>query len=187
MLQDWYFNKYTSPNSTKAKFIKHIESNLLKTFYEKTKLSYHTADQIIMAVALRKEICTGSRKAYATVECNGNHTRGQVIVDWLGKYKKNENALIIEELDGEKYSEMLVNSLLWSRVQKYGNMLNGNSMHLCMYWKVDFILVDFYSLYDIMFSFTSLCIVVSPVQCICALCNFTGENFSVLCWLNVLL
>lgn len=60
-----------------------------------------------MAVFLFPDKCIRTKKQYhATIELHGHHTRGQMVLDHLRKFK--QNVTIIETIDGEEMKKILL-------------------------------------------------------------------------------
>jgi purine nucleosidase len=68
-----------------------------------------TADALAMAVAIEPQVVRKSEVGYATVECSGSLTRGQLCVDWLGLTQRAPNAEIVLEIDQARYVDLFVN------------------------------------------------------------------------------
>jgi len=69
------------------------------------------ADALAMAVAVEPGIIRRSEKHAAYIELNGNYTRGQLCLDWMGIHKKPANAEIVLELDQARFNELFINGL----------------------------------------------------------------------------
>lgn len=48
---------------------------------------------------------------YCTVELNGQHTRGQMVIDWQDQMKQKANVRLISSVDMEKVLRMLKDSV----------------------------------------------------------------------------
>lgn len=71
--------------------------------------NYVPSDALLAAAILFPEKCiTTKRQCHATVELHGQHTRGQMIVDHLGRIK--HNVTLVESMDAEE----IKNTLLWT-------------------------------------------------------------------------
>ena len=60
-----------------------------------------------MAVALEPEIVQSSEQRAIMVELNGQHTRGQTTVDWMGRSGNQANAHIIRKVDQLRFQELM--------------------------------------------------------------------------------
>lgn len=60
-----------------------------------------TYDPVTMATAIDEATILNSSTVYATVEVNGTHTRGMMVVDWDSKLKKAPNIRVVRKLDEE--------------------------------------------------------------------------------------
>jgi len=113
--QSWHedlFNK----NYSRAKLISSIEKFSVEHFYnpkiEKGLMQdYQLADQFAVAVLLNPEIVTESKNVYTTVECTGEFTRGQMIVDWHSKSNREPNVNLVLKVDKTKVGEILRRAL----------------------------------------------------------------------------
>ena len=65
-------------------------------------------DELAVAVALRDDIVTSSFITYATVELNGEHTRGQVVIDWLKRSVPKHKVKVVTEVNKDMLFEMLI-------------------------------------------------------------------------------
>lgn len=61
--------------------------------------TYYLCDELAMACALDGTIMKQSHKHTVHVECQGQHTRGQVVVDWYSKPEDESGVKIVTELD----------------------------------------------------------------------------------------
>lgn len=64
-------------------------------------------DPLAIAVALEPDIVRKSALHYVQVELCGAHTRGQTIVDWSGRMKKEPNVDVILEVDPDRFWELM--------------------------------------------------------------------------------
>lgn len=69
---------------------------------------FHTCDPTALMVALHPEVILDSAKVYVTVELNGAHTRGQLVVDWRGNLKKAPNVEAVKIVDSKRLQELLM-------------------------------------------------------------------------------
>jgi purine nucleosidase len=68
------------------------------------------ADGLAMAVAVEPQTIRHSHKCTAFVELGGQHTRGQLCVDWNSLHKKEPNAEIVLEVDQPRFLELFANA-----------------------------------------------------------------------------
>ena len=64
-------------------------------------------DEMAVAVALRPDIVTSSFMTQATVELNGEHTRGQMVLDWFKKDASQHKVKVVTEVNKEELFGML--------------------------------------------------------------------------------
>ena len=109
LFQAWY-NVFISYDSDYARFLKHIEQNTLKTYYQADNpmRPYLTADQAIMAAFLDDDVIKQKQLVHMAVEVTGSLTRGQGVVDWNAK---NGNVTLILELDLDMYSKLMYTAI----------------------------------------------------------------------------
>ncbi|XP_077993336.1 nucleoside hydrolase-like isoform X1 [Glandiceps talaboti] len=103
---DW-FMKWVNMPTEKAKFIKKIRQKHIDQERFKKLGHFRSCDTLAMAVALKPAIVLESEKKFAIVELNGSLTRGQMVVDWMGRLEKKENINIVLKLDRQVYLEMM--------------------------------------------------------------------------------
>lgn len=83
--------------------------NRIEEYCYRNYAYYVPCDALLTAALLFPEKCIKTkRQCHATVELHGHHSRGQTIVDHLGKNK--HNVTIIETMD----VEAIKNVLLWT-------------------------------------------------------------------------
>lgn len=75
-----------------------------KEFYNTNQVPMH--DPCTIAYLLNSEIFKGN-EAFVGVELKGEYTYGETIIDYRNKLGKNKNALVLNEIDREKFVEML--------------------------------------------------------------------------------
>ena len=64
-------------------------------------------DELAVAVALRDDIVTSSFITHATVELSGEHTRGQVVLDWLKRSVPKHKVKVVTDINKQVLLEML--------------------------------------------------------------------------------
>ena len=80
-----------------------------KTNIDKFK-HYIMCDQLAVGAAIYPDLITRSYDVYATVELGGLHTRGALIIDYLDRSQKPPNVTIIEDMDKEKFTQVMLNT-----------------------------------------------------------------------------
>ena len=68
-------------------------------------------DGLAMAIAIEPQIIVQSEEHFVSVELSGQHTRGQMCVDWMGAAKKPANAEIVMKIDRTRFVELFINGL----------------------------------------------------------------------------
>ncbi|ODM90698.1 Inosine-uridine preferring nucleoside hydrolase [Orchesella cincta] len=86
-----------------------LKKGLLQRF-EKDYGSWCSCDAVCMAVLLKPSIISKSSTNYCTVELQGAHTRGQVVVDHPQKTGKPHNVTIIEQIQLAELERMLLST-----------------------------------------------------------------------------
>ena len=68
-------------------------------------------DPFPLCAAIKPEIVLQEKLVHATVEVQGSLTRGQMVVDWGGKLKKECNVRLLEKMDLNLFMEMMLKSV----------------------------------------------------------------------------
>ncbi len=68
-------------------------------------------DQLTAALAIDPSGVVKSQTVHATVELAGNRTRGMLVVDWLGLLKQSANVKLIQEVNMERFEELLYSGI----------------------------------------------------------------------------
>ena len=108
-LQDDYEELRRKP-SKKNKFIKDIETKPVLYCREQNWPTYVPCDELCVAVATESNVVTTSVEHFATVELHGEFTRGQMVIDWRGLLKRENNVKIITGFDKAVYKQMLLDA-----------------------------------------------------------------------------
>jgi purine nucleosidase len=69
------------------------------------------ADPLAMAVALEPDIVLRSELRFVEVELSGRSTRGQTVVDWFDLNDRLPNTNLVQEIDKERFWELMKQSL----------------------------------------------------------------------------
>ncbi|CAH1233721.1 Hypp816 [Branchiostoma lanceolatum] len=72
---------------------------------------YHTCDPYALMVAARPDIVMETEDVYATVELRGEVTRGQMVCDYRGLWKKEPNLRVVKKLDMKAAIQMFWDAL----------------------------------------------------------------------------
>ncbi|KAK2856903.1 hypothetical protein Q5P01_005638 [Channa striata] len=115
----WSFcDQYLSQKTKKADFMKKISQLSMKKAqsadYQKEITEgqgFNSCDTYAAAAAINDKLITAKEKVAVTVELNGAHTRGMMVLDYLEQMKKKHKAFIIKKIDLEEFKRMLMNSL----------------------------------------------------------------------------
>ncbi|XP_046841471.1 inosine-uridine preferring nucleoside hydrolase-like [Xenia sp. Carnegie-2017] len=68
-------------------------------------------DELAAAVVVSPSIVISSEHVFATVELQGKHTRGQMVIDWRNVLKKRKNVSIIKEINVEMFKVIFQRAL----------------------------------------------------------------------------
>ena len=102
------YNELMKFDNQRSHFLQKITEKLavfMKEVYGRD-VSY-LADPLAMAVLLEEDIVLKATKKYVQIERLGAMTRGMTVVDWTDQLKKEPNALIIEEVNQDRFVELL--------------------------------------------------------------------------------
>lgn len=95
---------------TKAKLMKNIESKLIDGW--KRNGSYVICDELAMAGAMDEKCMEKWDQVSVEVECHGEMTRGQMVIDWNNKTKKRQNVRIVTRMNMDMVKSMLSRAFL---------------------------------------------------------------------------
>ncbi|MCY4020455.1 MAG: nucleoside hydrolase [Chloroflexi bacterium] len=73
--------------------------------------AYLLPDPLAMAVTLQPDLIQQSQKCFVTVELNGQHTRGQTVIDYNYMSGQSPNVNVIQALDTDGVHAMFVKAL----------------------------------------------------------------------------
>ncbi|XP_051840628.1 inosine-uridine preferring nucleoside hydrolase-like isoform X1 [Antechinus flavipes] len=114
-----FYEKCTSQDSEKAKFLKEIYT--VTTEYQKLpipklralyrKPGFVSCDCFAMAAAVDEDLITESIFCAVSVELTGSHTRGMMVLDIDDRLQKVNRVSIAKELDMEKFKGLLMAAL----------------------------------------------------------------------------
>jgi len=102
--------EYCSHDNKRSRFMKDMLKNKLE-YTEK----FGFCDAVAVAIATNREIVTKTHEVYATVELQGVHTKGMVVIDWQPEFRqigdaKKTNVVIIDDFDIDLYKKLFLDS-----------------------------------------------------------------------------
>ncbi len=103
------YDDLRKPDTAKNSLLKTLENYGISRWRKKGKPTYVPCDELAMACAINSDIIIGKSSVYATVEYQGQHTKGQMVVDWNHTLKKDQNVFIVTEMNVQLYHSMLEN------------------------------------------------------------------------------
>ncbi len=106
------FNALCAIDSVNGRFFRAISQETaerLKTTFARP--AYLLPDPLAMAITLRPELIRESGKYFVTVELNGQHTRGQTVIDYNCVSGRAPNVNVIQALDTDGVYQMFVEAL----------------------------------------------------------------------------
>ena len=106
------FNALCAIDTVNGRFFRAISQETaerLQTTYGRP--AYLLPDPLAMAITLRPDLIRQRGKFYTTVELNGQHTRGQTVIDYTGISGNSPNVNIIQALDTDEVYQLFVDAL----------------------------------------------------------------------------
>lgn len=104
--QEWRFDVLAKANCPNMELLNKIDAFCYRKFPY-----FCPCDALLTAAMLFPEKCIKSkRQCHVTVELHGRYSRGQMILDHLGKNKHMNNVTIVETMNVEE----MKNILLWA-------------------------------------------------------------------------
>ncbi|CAB1413471.1 unnamed protein product [Pleuronectes platessa] len=115
----WSFcENWLSQNTEKAAFMRKITSLSMKKAqsadYQKEITEgkgFNSCDSYAMAAAIDDTFITESEEVAVTVELVGKYTRGMMVLDYMELLNKKHKAVIMQNVDLERFKQMFMNSL----------------------------------------------------------------------------
>ena len=109
--QDWY-DRLSLIDTQRAQFHTTMNAKIVRRRKTEWKAKfYFTCDPLAMAVAIDPTTAVDTDTKYCTVELHGQATRGQMVVDWMGKMGKSPNVNIVTKVDADKTMRFFENML----------------------------------------------------------------------------
>uniref|UniRef100_A0A3B5MRY9 Inosine/uridine-preferring nucleoside hydrolase domain-containing protein n=1 Tax=Xiphophorus couchianus TaxID=32473 RepID=A0A3B5MRY9_9TELE len=110
-----FWKEWLSVKTEKAAFIRKISDLSMKvSSYQKEVIAgqgFNPCDVFALAAAVDDGFITESEKVAVTVELDGKHTRGMMVLDYIECLKKEHKAVIMKTADLEKLKKMLYNAV----------------------------------------------------------------------------
>ncbi|XP_057686411.1 inosine-uridine preferring nucleoside hydrolase-like [Corythoichthys intestinalis] len=115
----WTFcDTWLAQNTPKARFMETIYAHTRKMVqtdrYQKELVSgpgFNTCDTYAVAAAIADNLVTESEKVAVTVELEGKHTRGMMVLDYIDVLHKEHKVTILKKVDLEVFKQLLMNAL----------------------------------------------------------------------------
>ncbi|XP_034007277.1 inosine-uridine preferring nucleoside hydrolase-like [Trematomus bernacchii] len=115
----WSFcDTWLAQDTAKARFMEEIYAHTRKMVqterYQKELMSgpgFNTCDCYAMAAAIDDTLLTESDEVAVTVELEGTHTRGMMVLDYMDLLKKKHKVFIMKKVNEEKFKRLLMNAL----------------------------------------------------------------------------
>ena len=92
-----------SKPSNQNTFLKQIEDFGILRWRRRGEPTYVPCDEIAMTCAVDPNSILSQERYYSTVECHGQQTRGQMIIDYRKKSNKVANVSIVTEINIDLY------------------------------------------------------------------------------------
>jgi inosine-uridine nucleoside N-ribohydrolase len=68
-------------------------------------------DEYGASILVCPEIILKQENVFASVEVQGQYTRGQMVIDWRNRLSKRKNVFIVTEMDEKKYKSIYKKAL----------------------------------------------------------------------------
>ncbi|XP_011314806.1 inosine-uridine preferring nucleoside hydrolase-like [Fopius arisanus] len=107
---EWRDNILGKESSEPVEMLNKIEGGIYSRRVKKS--TYRPCDAFLAACLINPELITKQTDYHADIELAGTKTRGQVVLDHLQNNKPNVH--LIEELDFQKYEELMYSSFTFS-------------------------------------------------------------------------
>ncbi|XP_042261124.1 inosine-uridine preferring nucleoside hydrolase-like [Thunnus albacares] len=115
----WSFcETWLAQDTDKARFVEKISRHTRKMVqterYQKELVAgpgFNSCDTYALAAAINDTLVTESEQVAVSVELAGTHTRGMMVLDYMGLLNKKHKAFIMKKIDSEKFKKMLMDAL----------------------------------------------------------------------------
>ncbi|XP_068446779.1 inosine-uridine preferring nucleoside hydrolase-like [Clinocottus analis] len=115
----WSFcDTWLAQDTEKARFMEKIYSYTRKMVqterYQKELVSgpgFNSCDTYAVAAAIDDTLLTESDEVAVTVELEGAHARGMMVLDYMDMLKKKHKVFVMKTIDQEKFKQLMMNAL----------------------------------------------------------------------------
>ncbi|TDG96239.1 hypothetical protein EPR50_G00237900 [Perca flavescens] len=115
----WSFcDTWLAQDTDKARFMEKISLHTRKMVqterYKKELVGgpgFNSCDTYALAAAIDDTLVTESEEVAVTVELEGTHARGMMVVDYMDLLKKKHKVFIMKKIDKEKFKQMMMKAL----------------------------------------------------------------------------
>ncbi len=100
--------------TTRSKFVKKITTKTRQLHLDRSfgmPVDVVMCDEHAAAIMVNPDIVLKQENMFASVEVQGQYTRGQMVIDWLNHLKKRKNVFIVTEIDVEKVKSIYKKAL----------------------------------------------------------------------------
>ncbi len=106
------FNALCAIDTVNGRFFDKISGKTAQRLqHTYSRPAYLLPDPLAMAVTLQPELIRQSQKCFVTVELNGQHTRGQTVIDYNHMSGNAPNVHVVQALDTDGVHAMFVKAL----------------------------------------------------------------------------
>ncbi|XP_061745887.1 inosine-uridine preferring nucleoside hydrolase-like [Nerophis ophidion] len=115
----WSFcDTWLAQKTPKARFMESISAHTRKIAqtdrFQKELVAgpgFNTCDTYAVAAAICDNLVTESEEVAVTVELEGQHTRGMMVLDYIDVLHKKHKVTILKKIDIEVFKQLLINAL----------------------------------------------------------------------------
>ncbi|KAA8579814.1 hypothetical protein FQN60_006907 [Etheostoma spectabile] len=113
-----FCDTWLAQDTDKARFMEKISLHTRKMVqterYQKELVGgpgFNSCDTYALAAAVNDTLVTEKEEVAVTVELEGTHARGMMVVDYMDLLKKKHKVFIMKKIDEEKFKQMMMNAL----------------------------------------------------------------------------